>query len=140
MLHSVFVIIFVSNFISIHSIKHIRYMRYKSKKVHVIDSFIGNKVYKLYFSFSFCMNIILYIHMLGNIGVVCMTIRYYWPACVYTWQFDVLYRHRYENKWQYFIGWHMKYEWRYANYSQGTQIQGIEIWPCINIYTVIYTA
>ena len=37
----------------IHSIKHIRYMRYKSKKVHVIDSFIGNKVHKLYFFFQF---------------------------------------------------------------------------------------
>ena len=65
----------------IHSIKHIRYMRYKSKKVHVIDSFIGNCI----FSFSFHMNIIVYVHMLGNIGVVCMMIRYYWPAYVYTW-------------------------------------------------------
>ena len=33
----------------IHSNKHIRYMSYKNKKVHVINSFIGNKVYKLYF-------------------------------------------------------------------------------------------
>ena len=74
---------------SIDSIKHIRDMRYKSKKVHVIDSFIGNSL-QIVFFFSFHMNIIMYIRMLGNIGVVCTTIRYYWPAYVYTRQFDVI--------------------------------------------------
>ena len=43
-------------------------------------------------------------------------------------------------KTRYFIGWHMKYAWRYANYSQDTQIQGIEISLCIHIYMAIYTA
>ena len=30
-----------------------------------------------------------------------------------------------------FFGWHMTYAWRYANYSQGSQIQGIDLSLCI---------
>ena len=33
----------------------------------------------------------------------------------------------------------MTYAWQYANYAQGSQIQGIEISRCILIYMVIYT-
>ena len=70
-----------------------------SQKVHVIDTVLLEiKFTNCIFSFSFHMNIVVYIHMLGNIGVVCMMIRYYWPAYVYTWRLDMLYHHRYENK------------------------------------------
>ena len=72
--------IFIGN-----SIKHIRY---------ILEIKFTNYI----FSFSFCMNIVMYIHMLGDIGVICTMIRYYWPGYVYTQRFDILYRRRYESK------------------------------------------